>query len=145
VLVNRRLQGGGAVKARSRAIPDPTRTLMGRMSNFAGMALTFALMSFSQIFWHSPTWGQALSILKQVLALTPSGPLGLSHLGLDVVVPVSICAAIALFVGAGAPGAKWFAAQAERVAPHWLQYGVCLFLLTVLSTEGGGRFIYGQF
>jgi alginate O-acetyltransferase complex protein AlgI len=145
VFAHRWLQVGGAVRVRSGAKFDPTRTLMGRMSNLAGMALTFALMSFSQIFWRSPTWGQAVSILKQVLALTPSGSWGLSHLGLDVVVPVSICAAIALFVGAGAPGGKRFAAQAERVAPHWLQYGVCLFLLTVLSTEGGGRFIYGQF
>ena len=31
------------------------------------------------------------------------------------------------------------------IAPQWLQYGVCLFLLTVLSTQGSGRFIYGQF
>jgi hypothetical protein len=95
--------------------------------------------------WHSPTWGQAISILKQALALTPGRSLRLSHLGLDVVVPAPICTAIGLLVGAGAPGGKWFAAQAERGAPHWLQYGVCSFLLTVLSTEGGARFIYGQF
>ena len=34
--------------------------------------------------WHSPTRGRAISISKQVLALTPGGSLGLSHLGLDV-------------------------------------------------------------
>jgi D-alanyl-lipoteichoic acid acyltransferase DltB (MBOAT superfamily) len=145
VFVNRRLQDGAAARARSDATPDPIRTLMGPMSNFAGMALTFALMSFSQIFWRSPTWGHSVSVLKQVLALTPCGSLGLSHLGLDMVVPVSICAAIALFVGAGAPGARWVSAQLDRLAPRWIQYGACLFALTTLATESGGRFVYGQF
>ena len=42
-----------------------------------------------------------------------------------------------------APGA--LIRSVEGLAPQWLQYGVCLFLLTVLSTEGSGRFIYGQF
>ena len=44
--------------------------------------------------------------------------------------------------GAGRTGAGQ---SVNTVAPHWLQYGVCLFLLTVLSTAGSGRFIYGGF
>jgi alginate O-acetyltransferase complex protein AlgI len=111
----------------------------------AGMILTFALMSFSQIFFHSPTWGQAISILKQVLALSPSGPIGWSDMPASLTVPAWICIAIALFVGVGAPGAKRLVARLDTVAPEWLQYGVCLFLLSVLSTAGSGRFVYGQF
>ena len=60
-------------------------------------------------------------------------------------VPAWICMAVALFVGAGAPGAKRLAARIDEVAPQWLQYGVCLFLLSVLSTAGSGQFVYGQF
>jgi alginate O-acetyltransferase complex protein AlgI len=111
----------------------------------AGMILTFALMSFSTIFWRSPTWGQAISILKQVLAVSPSGPSGWSDMPAHLAVPAWICMGIALFVGAGAPGAKRLATRIDEVAPQWLQYGVCLFLLSVLSTVGSGRFVYGQF
>ena len=97
------------------------------------MILTFALMSFSQIFWRSPTWEQAVSIMNQVLGLSASGPLRLSDIGSDVVAPAFVCAAIALYVGAGASGARAVRLPGGRVAPQWLQYGVCLFLLSVLS------------
>jgi alginate O-acetyltransferase complex protein AlgI len=110
-----------------------------------GMILTFALMSFSQIFWHSPTWGQAISILKQVLGVTPSGSTGWSDMPLNVTFPAWICMAIALYVGAGAPGARNLVQSVGKAAPHWLPYGVCLFLLSVLATEGSGQFVYGQF
>ena len=111
----------------------------------AGMILTFALMAFSTIFWHSPTWGQAIAILSQVLAVSPSGSIGWSDLPAFLTVPAWICMAVSLYVGAGAPGAKKLAAGFDGVAPQWLQYGVCLFLLSVLSTAGSGRFVYGQF
>ena len=111
----------------------------------AGMILTFALMTLSTIFWHSPTLGEATSILKQVLAISPSGSIGWSEVPASLTIPVWICMAVALFVGAGAPGAKRLVARIDTVAPEWLQYGVCLFLLSVLSTAGSGRFVYGQF
>jgi alginate O-acetyltransferase complex protein AlgI len=111
----------------------------------AGMILTFALLSLSTIFWHSATLGEAFSILGQVLALSPSGSIGWSDMPAPVTVPAWICMAIALFVGVGAPGAKRLVARFDTFAPNWLQYGVCLFLLSVLSTAGSGRFIYGQF
>jgi alginate O-acetyltransferase complex protein AlgI len=110
-----------------------------------GMILTFTLLSLSTIFWHSTTLGEAFSILGQVLALSPSGSIGWSNMPTSVTVPAWICIAIALFVGVGAPGAKRLIAGLDTVAPHWLQYGVCLFLLSVLSTAGSGRFVYGQF
>jgi hypothetical protein len=102
-------------------------------------------MSFSQIFFHSSTWAESVSILKQVSGVAPSGPTGWFDVPAYLTVPAWICMGVALYVGAGAPGARAFIRSVEGLAPQWLQYGVCLFLLTVLSTEGSGRFIYGQF
>jgi alginate O-acetyltransferase complex protein AlgI len=111
----------------------------------AGMAAAFVLMSFSQIFWHSPTWDQATSILAQVAGAEPSGPIGWADMPLFLTIPVWICMGVALYVGAGAPGARKLALPAGRLTPNWMQYGVCLFLLFVLATEGNGQFVYGQF
>jgi alginate O-acetyltransferase complex protein AlgI len=111
----------------------------------AGMILTFTLLSLSTIFWHSATLGEAISILKQVLALSPSGSIGWSDMPASLTAPAWICIAIAFYVGVGAPGAKRLVGRVDTVAPEWLQYGVCLFLLSVLSTAGSGRFVYGQF
>ena len=120
--------------------PGPTWAAVG------GMILTFALLSLSTIFWHSATLGEGISILKQVLAISPSGSVGWSDMPASLTVPAWICMAIALFVGVGAPGAKrLIARRVDTIAPEWLQYGVCLFLLSVLSTAGSGRFVYGQF
>ena len=97
------------------------------------------------IFFHSPTWGQATSILAQIVGVAPSGPTDWSDLPLSLTVPAWICMGVALYVGAGAPGARRLGQSVGMIAPQWLQYGVCLFLLTILSTQGSGRFIYGQF
>jgi alginate O-acetyltransferase complex protein AlgI len=110
-----------------------------------GAALTFVLMSFSMIFFHSPTWEQAMSVLAQIFGLAPSGPIGWSDIPAYLAAPAWVCMAIALYAGAGSPGSRALAQSVNAAAPHWLQYGVCLFLLTVLSTAGSGRFIYGQF
>jgi alginate O-acetyltransferase complex protein AlgI len=112
---------------------------------FLGAALTFVLMSFSMIFFHSPTWEQAMSVLAQIFGLAPSGSIGWLDIPAYLTVPAWICMAIALYVGAGRPGSRALAQRVNAAAPRWLQYGVCLFLLTVLSTAGSGRFIYGQF
>jgi alginate O-acetyltransferase complex protein AlgI len=121
--------------------PAPSLTWLA----IGGMILTFTLLSLSTIFWHSATLGEALSILKQVLALSPSGSIGWSDMPAFLTVPAWICIGIALYVGVGAPGAKRLVGRVGTVAPGWLQYGVCLFLLSVLSTAGSGRFVYGQF
>jgi alginate O-acetyltransferase complex protein AlgI len=112
---------------------------------FLGAALTFVLMSFSMIFFHSQTWGQAMSVLAQVCGVSPSGSIGWSSIPAYLAAPAWICMAIALYVGAGAPGVRGLSRSAEKIAPRWLQYGVCLSLLMLLSTAGSGRFIYGQF
>jgi alginate O-acetyltransferase complex protein AlgI len=138
----------GRIKAKAKSEPR-TGSTRRRLSHggwaLGGMTLTFALMSFSQIFWHSRTWDQAISILGQLLTIAPSGSLGWSDIGGSVVLPGCVCAAIALYVGAGAPGAKGMAARVEGFAPRWVQLGVCLFLLSVLANGGGGQFVYGQF
>jgi alginate O-acetyltransferase complex protein AlgI len=113
--------------------------------SFLGAALTFALMSFSMIFFHSPTWEQAMSVLAQILGLAPSGSIGWSDIPAYLAAPAWICMAIALYVGAGAPGVRALKHSVGTLAPPWLQYGVCLSLLMLLSTAGSGRFIYGQF
>jgi hypothetical protein len=119
--------------------------LGSRAAGFLGAVLTFTLVSLSMIFVYSPTWGEAVSILKQVIGAAPSGSIGWSDMPANLIVPTWICMAIALYVGAGAPGCRPLAQSVSAVTPNWLQYGVCLSLLTLLSTAGSGRFIYGQF
>jgi hypothetical protein len=97
------------------------------------------------VFVYSPTWDQAMSVLAQIFGLAPSGSIGWSDMPAYLTVPTWICMAIALFVGAGAPGARGLSRSVGKIAPPWLQYGVCLSLLSLLSTAGSGRFIYGQF
>src|SRR4029077_5291305 len=119
--------------------------LRPRAAGFLGAVLTFALVSLSMIFVHSWTWGEAVSIFGQVLGATPSGATGWSDMPATLTVPAWICMGIALYLGAGAPGAGTLGQGMGKIAPDWLQYGVCLFLLTVLSSAGSGHFIYGQF
>jgi alginate O-acetyltransferase complex protein AlgI len=112
---------------------------------FLGAVLTFALVSLSMILVYSPTWAEAVSLFKQVVGATPNGSVGWSDMPANLTVPAWICMAIALFVGAGFPGVRGLIGSVGRIAPTWLQYGVCLSLLSLLSTAGSGRFIYGQF
>jgi alginate O-acetyltransferase complex protein AlgI len=130
---------------KAKAPPTPGWRPPGALLRVLGAALTFALMSFSQIFFHSETFSQATSILAQLAGAAPSGPTGWSDMPAYFSVPAWICMGVALYVGAGAPGARGLFGSLNRTAPNWLQYGVCLFLLSVLSTEGSGQFIYGQF
>jgi alginate O-acetyltransferase complex protein AlgI len=139
--LTRRKRAAGKAKAPQSPGWRPPNALLG----FLGAALTFALMSFSQIFFHSETFGQATSILAQVVGVAPSGPTGWSDMPAYLVVPAWICMGVALYVGAGAPGARDLFGSINRTSPHWVQYGVCLFLLLVLATEGSGQFVYGQF
>ena len=69
----------------------------------AGMILTFALMSFSMIFFHSPTWGEATSIVAQVFGVAASGSTGWSDMPLNLTVPAWICMGIALSSAAARP------------------------------------------
>jgi alginate O-acetyltransferase complex protein AlgI len=117
----------------------------GYVIYFLGAVLTFAQMTFATIFFHSPTWDQALSVVAQILGLAPSGPIGWSDIPTYVAAPAWICMAISLYVGIGLPGMRRLSRPIAKVAPPWLQYSVCLSMLILLSTVGSGSFIYGQF
>jgi hypothetical protein len=136
----RRKRAAGKAKA-----PQSVGWRPGALLRVLGAVSTFALMSFSQIFFHSETFSQATSILGQVVGATPSGSTGWSEMPATLTVPAWICMGIALYLGAGAPGAGALGQGIGKIAPDWLQYGVCLFLLAVLSIAGSGSFIYGQF
>ena len=71
------------------------------------MILTFALMSFSMIFFHSPTWGEATSIVAQVFGVAASGSIGLVGYAAQPsrFLPGSAWG-LRSFVGGGAPGAR---------------------------------------
>jgi hypothetical protein len=77
--------------------------------------------------------------------LTKSGALDWSDIRYEVAQPVFVCMAIAFYVGAGMPGMRFLAAPVSRFVPNWVQYGFALLILSVLTTEAGSNFIYGQF
>lgn len=116
-----------------------------RLGAALGVVLTFCLMTFSQVFWRTGHWSGAVTRLKLLLGLTKPGHIGLSAIRFDVADPVFACMAIALFVGAGAPGLQWLARRVDRTVPVWAQLGACLLLLSAFSSESSGSFIYGQF
>jgi alginate O-acetyltransferase complex protein AlgI len=130
---------------RARHRPKGGRQAADRWLSVAGAALTFALMTFSLTFFFSPTLGHALAIVSRLLGLVSSGTVGWSDLGADFALSIWICMAGSLFIGLGCPGMKGIFARVDAVAPRWAQYGVGLFLWTVLFAEGSGQFIYGQF
>ena len=70
------------------------------------------------IFVYSPTWGEAVSILKQVIGAAPSGSIGWSDMPANLTVPAWICMAIALFVGAGAPGLRRLTHSGRKLLQH---------------------------
>jgi alginate O-acetyltransferase complex protein AlgI len=131
-------------RAAGRKATEPN-AWVSRSLGLLGAIATFTMMSFSTIFFHSPTWGQAVSILQQVFGVDPSGPLGWSVFEPKLLYPTCLCAAIALYHGCGAPGAERLRVRFATTVPQWLGYGVCLFLLTVLWTDSSGSFVYGQF
>ena len=98
----RRKRAAGKAQAKQSPSWGPPALLLSVL----GAALTFALMSFSQIFFHSETFGEAVSILAQVVGVAPSGPTGWSDMPAYLSVPAWICMAIALYVGAGTPGVR---------------------------------------
>jgi hypothetical protein len=110
-----------------------------------GMALTFALMTFSQIFWHTGTWAAAMAHFNIAFGLAALGPLDFDAIRTDAVEPVFISALIALYVGLGAPGMKWLGRRVDGLVPNWAQYGFYLLLISALTTESGVSFVYGQF
>lgn len=111
----------------------------------SGILLTFALMSFSQIFWHTGAWDAAVTHVKILFGFTPAGRLGFDDIRTDAVEPLFVCMALAFYIGLGAPGMKWIGESVDRFTPNWVQYGFYLLLISALTTESGISFVYGQF
>ena len=111
----------------------------------AGVVTTFGLMTFSQLFWRTRTMASAMLHFKLVFGLMQPGKLDWSDIRVDAAEPVFVCMALAFFFGAGAPGMRWLGGLINRFVPNWVQYGLCLLLISALSIEAGSGFIYGQF
>lgn len=110
-----------------------------------GVVLTFALMTFSQIFWHTGTWVAAITHFDLVFGLRQGGELGFDSIRTDVVEPLIPCLLIAYYVGLGAPGMIRVRQIVDHLVPNWVQYGFFILLISALSLESGTSFVYGQF
>lgn len=126
-----------------KAPPEPR---LRRIAKTAfGMVLTFALMSSTQIFFHSGTFAQAFAILRQVMGLSPSGTRSIAAIAPGAAETFAVCTLITVWAGCGAPGARRLSGGIAPVVPLWLQYGIGLFLLAILTPDSAGSFVYGQF
>ena len=110
-----------------------------------GMAVVFLLMTVSQIFWQARSLSSAMLHVQLLTGSVAAGNLHLSDMRTEIAEPVFVCMAIALYHGLGAPGWNKLTGPVDRVVPRWVTGGVSLLLLSALSTEAGGSFIYGQF
>jgi D-alanyl-lipoteichoic acid acyltransferase DltB (MBOAT superfamily) len=121
------------------------RPALRRIDHVIGIATTFLIMTFSQIFFQAASLEAALHHLRLVLALQHSGSLGFADIPADILAPVALCAIVSGYVGFGMPGTAALAAKWSRIVPNWLSYGLALFLLSACMNEAGSHFIYGQF
>jgi alginate O-acetyltransferase complex protein AlgI len=110
-----------------------------------GIVCTYLLVTFSQIWFQAPNTPAAWTRLKQILAFAPSGTLSLTDIPSNVSVPVYICLPVALYLGAGAPGLRRLWMPVSRFVPEWSVYGIGILMLSLLNTDSGSKFIYGQF
>ena len=101
-----------------KAPPEPRLRRIARTA--FGMVLTFALMSSTQIFFHSARFDQAIGILRQVFGLIPSGARSIGDIGPGAAETFVICALITVWAGCGAPGARRLSDRIAPVAPRWL-------------------------
>jgi len=126
-----------------KAPPEPRLQRLAKTG--LGMLLTFALMSSTQIFFHSGTFAQAWGIVRQILGVLPSGTRAIGEIAPGASATFAACALIAAWAGCGAPGASGLSARIAPLVPRWLQYGIGLFLLAILTPDSAGSFVYGQF
>lgn len=109
-----------------------------------GIAATFMLMTFSQIFWHLRSWGEAIDRVWHIAGLSPNGSLNVFSLPNNVVNGAIVSMPVILFVGAGCPGLGWIR-KPFVIVPSWVCLAFGLLLLSVLHVQSGPGFIYGQF
>jgi alginate O-acetyltransferase complex protein AlgI len=122
-----------------------TRRWLTWMRTGIGIILTFFLMTFTQIFWHAPSFSEALLRFKLIFGVIPAGPSIWKDIQMEVADPLIPCMIIAFYFGVGAPGLSWVRAKINPIIPNWVRYGLAILLLSLLSTEAGVSFIYGRF
>jgi alginate O-acetyltransferase complex protein AlgI len=109
-----------------------------------GIVTTFALMTFSQIFWRLKTWDEAIDRIRHLSGLSSNGSLDLLSFPANITDGLLVSIPVVFFIGAGCPGIGPIKTRFERI-PNWLRFAGCLLLLSALRTETGSSFIYGQF
>jgi D-alanyl-lipoteichoic acid acyltransferase DltB (MBOAT superfamily) len=137
ILMATRLTAG----LRDRMFGGATRT-----RSVLGLGLTWILIALPMVFWHNPQLAGALTELKLLFGLAPTGRMGVTDLASTIGDPLPLCALLALYIGAGAPGWHAVAKRFSWAAiPDWAVCGLALLLICVLAPQTGGHFIYGQF
>jgi D-alanyl-lipoteichoic acid acyltransferase DltB (MBOAT superfamily) len=123
-----------------------SRSAMGRIVGLSiGIVLTFLLMTISLVFWHNAYWSDAIERFRVAFSPSGSGTLGFAGIRTDVVEPLWICMLIAAYAGLGSPGWRPLKIYIDRLIPNWMQYGLCLLMISALTIENGTAFVYGQF
>jgi len=129
----------------------PRKYVFGRhaatraLARLCGAVITFCLMTLSMLFFHTQTLASAWLHFQLLTSLFPAGTLGWGDIRADVADPVPICMALAYYFSIGAPGLRPLARPAGLFVPNWLQYGLALLLISAMTLESAGGFIYGQF
>jgi hypothetical protein len=111
----------------------------------SGLVITFLHMVALQIVFQSISMQAALLRFRQLFGMVPTGHGTFTDIRFDVSATVPMCMLIAFYVGAGLPGIERLSRPAARFIPNWVIYGVALLLLSLMTTEIGSHFIYGQF
>ncbi len=134
-----------ALTAKPRKFLFGRRAVTRAAAHLSGAVLTFGLMTLSMLFFHTQTLGSAWLHFRLLTFLLPAGVLGWGDIRSDVSDPVIACMALAYYFSIGAPGLRPVGRVAGALAPNWLQYGLALLLISAMTVESAGGFIYGQF
>lgn len=110
-----------------------------------GIIVTYLLVSFSQIWFWAASLDAAVLRLRQLAGFAPSGSFSFADINSEIMVPVFFCIPLAFYLGAGAPGFQRWWAPVDRFIPNWALYGAGMLMLSLMTTESGSKFIYGQF
>lgn len=110
-----------------------------------GIVLTFLMMTFTQIFFHTASLSHALDLLKLVFGLTPAGTLRWVDIRTEIVDPIFIVMILTAYIGAGLQFHGKIGALILTHVPRWVIYGLALTLISILSVDSDAKFIYGQF
>jgi alginate O-acetyltransferase complex protein AlgI len=104
-----------------------------------GVALTFNLVAFAQIFARASTLRRAW----QMLSLFARNPTPTTRMGIEEWAPLVACAVAAFLIGVGLVDAV--AARRRIHVPRWLQYSLALLALVLLAGDDNRPFFYVDF